>query len=55
MATKTLDEAGCRWVVRLNTKSGVKFKKDEEGEEVPLLLGKGEREEMEGVYYRGEV
>jgi Transposase DDE domain len=51
---KTLDEAGCRWVVRLNTKSGVKFK-DEEGEEVPLLVGKGEREEMEGVYYRGEV
>lgn len=51
---KTLDEAGCRWVVRLNTKSGVKLK-DEEGEEVPLLVGKGEREEMEGVYYRGEV
>ena len=51
---KTLDEAGCRWVVRLNTKSGVKLK-DEEGEEVPLLVGKGEREEIEGVYYRGEV
>jgi Transposase DDE domain len=51
---KTLDEAGCRWVVRLNTKSGVKLE-DEEGEEVPLLVGKGEREEIEGVYYRGQV
>jgi len=51
---KTLDEAGCRWVVRLNTKSGVKLE-NEEGEEVPLLVGKGEREEIEGVYYRGEV
>jgi hypothetical protein len=33
----------------------VKFN-EEEGEVVPLLVGKGEREEMEGVYYyRGEV
>jgi hypothetical protein len=51
---KTLEEAGCRWVVRLNTASRVKFT-DEEGEEVSLLVGKGERERIEGVYYRGEV
>ncbi len=51
---KALEEAGCEWVVRLNTKSKVKLK-DAEGEEVPLFVGEGEREQMEGVYYRGEV
>src|SRR3954447_4480151 len=39
---KALEEAECKWAVRLNTKSGVKFF-DEEGEEVPLLLEKGEK------------
>lgn len=51
---KTLEEAGCRWVVRLNKGSGVKFT-DEEGDGVPLLVDKGERKEIEGVYYQGEV
>lgn len=51
---KALEEAGCEWVVRLNTKSRVKLK-DAEGEEVPLFVGEGERKQMEGVYYRGEV
>jgi hypothetical protein len=41
-------------VVRLNTKSGVKIT-DEQGEEVPLLIEKGEKRKMEGVYYRGQV
>jgi hypothetical protein len=49
-----LEEARCEWVVRLNTKSGVKFF-DEEGEEIPLLIEKGEKREMEGVYYRGQT
>lgn len=39
-------------VVRLNTKSGVKFF-DREGEEIPLLIEKGEERQMEGVYYPG--
>ena len=53
---KALEEAGCEWVVRLNTKSKVKLK-DAEGEEVPLFVREGEREQMEGVYLlpgRGE-
>jgi len=49
-----LEEARCEWVVRLNTKSGVKFF-DGEGEEIPLLIEKGEKREMEGVYYRGQT
>lgn len=52
---KALSEAGCRWVVRLNTKSGVKFF-DEEGEEVPLSVEKRGQRNIEGVfYYRGET
>jgi transposase len=52
---EALEEAGCKWVVRLNAKSGVKFF-DEEGEEVPLfLLEKGEKRTLRGVYYRGET
>ena len=35
----------------LNTASRVKFTDEEEGEEVSLLVGKGERERIEGVYY----
>jgi hypothetical protein len=43
-------------VVRLNTKSGVKVTDDEkQGEEVPLIIEKGEKHRMEGVYYRGLV
>jgi hypothetical protein len=49
-----LSESGCSWVVRLNKKSGVKFT-DEEGEEIPLVLEKGEKREMEGAYYRGRT
>src|SRR3954453_11258757 len=51
---KALEEAECKWAVRLNAKSGVKFF-DEEGEEVPLLLEKGEKRNLRGVYYRGET
>jgi hypothetical protein len=51
---ETLEEARCEWVARLNTKSGVKIT-DEHGEEIPLLIEKGEKRRMEGVYYRGEV
>ncbi len=50
-----LEQARCEWVVRLNAKSGVKFF-DGEGEEIPLLIEKGEKKrEMEGVYYRGQT
>lgn len=49
-----LEEARCEWVVRLNTKSGVKLT-DEQGEEIPLLIEKGEKREIKGAYYRGEV
>jgi transposase len=41
-------------VVRLNTKSGVKFV-DEEGEEIPLVVEKGEKRNVEDAYYRGET
>jgi len=41
-------------VVRLNKGSGAKFT-DQEGEEAPLQLEKGQREQIEGIYYRGEV
>ncbi len=51
---KALEEAGCKWVVRLNTKSGVKFA-DEEGDEVPLSVEKGEKRNIKGAYYRGET
>jgi hypothetical protein len=51
---ETLEEARCEWVVRLNTKSGVKIT-DEQGEEIPLLIEKGEKREIKGAYYRGEV
>jgi hypothetical protein len=51
---ETLEEARCEWVVRLNTKSGVKIT-DEQGEEIPLLIEKGENREIKGAYYRGEV
>jgi len=51
---KALEEAGCKWVVRLNAKSGVKFF-DEEGEEIPLSVEKGEKHNIEGAYYRGET
>lgn len=52
---EALEEAGCEWVVRLNTKSGVKITNEFEGEEIPLVIEKGEKCEMEGVYYRGQV
>ena len=51
---ETLEEAGLEWVVRLNTKNRVKLK-DEEGQEIPLFVEKGERKQIEGAYYRGEV
>jgi len=51
---EALEEAGCEWVVGLNTKSGVKIT-DEHGEEIPLVIEKGEKRQMEGVYYRGRV
>jgi hypothetical protein len=51
---ETLEEARCEWVVRLNTKSGVKIT-DEQGEKIPLLVEKGETREMKGAYYRGQV
>jgi hypothetical protein len=52
---ETMDEANLNYVIRLNTKSGVKLK-DAEGEEIPLLgLGKGEKRHIRGAYYRGEV
>jgi Transposase DDE domain len=51
---EALEEAGCEWVVRLNTKSGVKIT-DDSGEEIPLVIEKGEKRRMEGVYYRGLV
>lgn len=47
-----LEQTGCSWVIRLNKNSGVKFT-DEQGEELPLLVEKGERREIEGAYYRG--
>jgi hypothetical protein len=51
---EALEEAGCEWVVRLNTKSGVKITEEFEGEEIPLaMIGKGEKREIQGVYYRG--
>lgn len=49
-----LEQAGCSWVIRLNKNSGVKFS-DEQGEEIPLIIDKGERVEIEGVYYRKET
>ena len=51
---ESLEEAGLEWVVRLNTKSGVKIT-DERGEEIPLVIEKGEKRRMEGAYYRGLV
>lgn len=51
---ETLEEARCKWVVRLNTKSGVKIT-DEQGEEFPLLIEKGEKRQIKGAYYRGEL
>jgi hypothetical protein len=39
----TLEEARCKWVVRLNTKSGVKITDDEQGEEIPLRSSERER------------
>nr|WP_232203595.1 transposase [Rubrobacter xylanophilus] len=51
---KALEEAQCKWVVRLNKGSGVKFF-DELGEEIPLLIEKGEKRNIEGCYYRGET
>lgn len=47
-----LEQTGCSWVIRLNNNSGVKFT-DEQGEELPLLVEKGQRREIEGAYYRG--
>ena len=35
-------------------KRGVRFF-EEEGEEIPLLIEKGEKREMKGVYYRGQT
>jgi len=52
---EALEEAGCEWVVGLNTKSGVKITDEFEGEEIPLAIEKGEKRQMEGVYYRGRV
>jgi hypothetical protein len=52
---ETLEEARCKWVVRLNTKSGVKIIDEQGEEEIPLLIKKGEKRQIEGVYYRGEV
>src|SRR3954447_2994887 len=51
---EALEKARCKWVVRLNTKGGAKIT-DEQAEEIPLLIEKGEKRQMEGVYYRGEV
>ncbi len=51
---ESLEQSRCGWVVRLNKGSGVKFT-DEEGEEIPLLIDKGQRREIEGAYYRGET
>lgn len=51
----TLEEAQCSWVVRLNTKNGVKIKDNVEGQEIPLLIEKGESRQIEGAYYRGET
>lgn len=52
---EALEEAGLEWVVRLNTGSGVKITDEFEGEEIPLVIEKGEERRMEGVYYRGLV
>jgi hypothetical protein len=52
---KALEEAGCKWVVRLNAKSGVKFVDEEGEEEIPLVVEKGEKRNIEGTYYRGEI
>lgn len=49
-----LEQSGCSWVIRLNKGSGVKFT-DEQGEEFPLLVEKGERVEIKGAYYRGNT
>lgn len=46
---ETPEEARCKWVVRLNTKSGVKIT-DEQGEEIPLLIEKGEKREIKDAY-----
>jgi hypothetical protein len=53
---EALEEAGLEWVMRLNTNSGVKITDDEfEGEEIPLVIEKGQKRQLEGVYYRGRV
>ena len=53
---EALEEAGLEWVVRLNTNSGVKITDDEfEGEEIPLVIEKGQKRQLEGVYYRGRL
>jgi hypothetical protein len=51
---ETLEGSGCKWVVRLNEGSGVKFS-DEEGEEIPIWVEKGEKRSIEGAYYRGRT
>lgn len=51
---ESLERARCRWVVRLNKESGVKFE-DELGEEIPLVVEKGETRRIAGAYYRGEA
>ena len=35
--------------------SGVKITDEQQGEEIPLVIEKGEKRRMEGVYYRGLV
>ncbi len=49
-----LCQSGCTWVVRLNKGSGARFT-DQEAEEVPLCVDKGQKREVEGVYYRGRT
>jgi hypothetical protein len=50
----TLEQAGCKWVIRLNKGSGVKFTDGAKpGEEIALIIDKGQRREIEGAYYRG--
>jgi hypothetical protein len=51
---QTMDEANLGYAVRLNEASGVKVE-DQYGEEITLVLDKGERRCIEGAYYRGEV
>ncbi|MBA2691761.1 MAG: transposase [Rubrobacter sp.] len=49
-----LSQSGCSWVAGLNKGGGAKST-EEEGEEVPLFVEKGEKREVEGVYYRGRT